>query len=208
MGLEDLTAEDVARETGFPIVQWPGKCATVCKRMLDAGLVEGVVVHGLWLGPIRASDDSPFSPGAPAQHNWIRCSGTGGIVDPTQWVFAGSAPFVYVGPEDDRYDFGGDRLRVELTDPSPPEFDASEKTVEAESISAEVADLLCEMGVGYGLDSRGKAVVTVKQLHWIATRPHWQYGDFAFDVFEWIVRTGWAALIPIDGRRHVLGEER
>lgn len=194
---------------GVPAERWVARCYEIASRIVEAGLVEGRVVYGHWLGPIDPK--SVFGSKRAAgfcQHGWVILS-DGRIFDPTRWVFEGKAPYLYAGPND-HYDEGGNQLREKFRGP-PPVFDPDERQVVftptdlSAPVWAFVEDLLGLLRQFRGPEPPEPGAVTFRQLHWLATCPPNRLGVHARPVFEAIARKGCRAFIPIDNRLAVLG---
>lgn len=86
---------------------WAGLCHRVARGVVDAGLVEGRVVHGRWSGPVHITsrfqeliDRTPDYARDPdpnlIHHSWVELT-DGRIFDPTRWAFFGHQPSLYLG---------------------------------------------------------------------------------------------------------------
>lgn len=110
------TVKEVERGIGLTTDQWEGQCYKVSCLLLLRGLVSGELVCGHFLGKVGA--ESRFSDGElddndAYTHGWIRLP-DGRILDPTRWVFEGTKPYLYTGPEGEEYDEDGSKWEAEL----------------------------------------------------------------------------------------------
>jgi hypothetical protein len=106
-----VLVEQWASVIGVPVSDWPGRCNEIAMAAMTAGLAPGADNrYGHYLGPVSRRWFSwgrqPFQ-----RHGWLELP-DGTIVDPTRWTLTGEDPFVYVGPNNDDYDWGGDRWRA------------------------------------------------------------------------------------------------
>lgn len=90
----------IADTISWPADKWKGNCYAVATAIHKAGLIDGKVEYGFWLGPI--AEGSHFENRPLTRHGWVRLPDKT-IYDPTRWVFENVAPYIYVG-EDDHYD--------------------------------------------------------------------------------------------------------
>ena len=93
---DKLTVEIVEKAIGIPAQKWVSRCHEIASAILDAGLVKGRAVYGMYLGPV--DEGSHFNHKSPMhRHGWIKISRTR-VVDPTRWVFEDVPPYIYCGP--------------------------------------------------------------------------------------------------------------
>jgi hypothetical protein len=188
-------AQKFARKIGWPTAEWPTHCYAVAAEILCAGLVDGTLRYGHWLGSVapgtlfhRPGSPRPFTP-----HGWIELP-DGTICDPTRWVFENAAPYVYRGPAD-HYDVGGNQLRLAFLRPPPP-FNPAEPSPVVLPICATVGRLL------------GPPPYSVDQVFWLANLPLSMLEGDARVVYEAIIAAGEDAMIPLDNRQLVMENDR
>lgn len=192
-----LSAEQVADLIQIPLKQWPGNCYGIADAVIKAGFIRNAKLrYGHWHGFIHP--DSPGFGGRKFTHHaWIQ-SGSGRIVDPTRWVFENVEPYIYSGPAvDPDYDFGGNRLRMEMMKPAPRFVATQECHTLPESIKP-FAQLM--------IDTE-RNEVSLAQIMWLANLPLAILEDKAEVVFKWIAKdVGVPGFIPMDNRLEVLGK--
>lgn len=177
-------------ELAGPTRGWPGYCTAVAKQVVNAGLVEGVVVYGMWCGTIEPG--THFYPRPFTHHSWIILP-NGRILDPTRWVFEGAEPYVYVGDGDDPdYDEGGNDLHEAFLDRPPPEYDAKAER--------------CPLGLTGAAGTRVLELVggdapsnlTEAQVFWLANVHYDRLKPYALEIYRAIAKAGLRAAIPFD----------
>jgi hypothetical protein len=185
----------VAAAIEMPITEWPGNCYAVACKVLAAGLLIGRAVYGHYLGPIRPG--TMFHGKPIVHHGWIETP-DGRIVDPTRWVFMGAAPYIHeaTSPCPD-YDEGGNVWLLSRQRPAP-EHDPGSDSVEMPTAFRPLASSLLSR-------QQVQSRLTTMEAHWLATLSLIALGDRAKPLYEALVALGFAALIPIDNRRKVLG---
>lgn len=187
-----MDAEEVAELIHWPLDEWPGFCYGIAECLLDAGIVEGHLRYGHWLGPV--AHGSMFWGRPLIRHGWVE-KPDGTIVDPTRWVFEDAEPYIYEG-RNDFYDAGGNVfLRLNMTAPPARTWADDEKVWEVEFPEA-VEELLPDYAVEKSFE----------QLMWIAHLPLDLLGAQAAETFTALILSGHSALIPIDNRQLALGE--
>lgn len=191
-----LNPNEVARTIGVPVLAWPGRCYEISCLMLASRIVSGSPRYGHWLGPVEPG--TLFAGRPIVRHGWIatRCKQ---IVDPTRWVFENAAPYIYYAPDfDGYYDAGGNVLRDLNVNPYP-KFDAK---CGVYPIREGVRTAL-----HYILPKPAKKLCG-SQLCWIANLSLNRLGEWAPLIYRWLIELKAGALIPIDNRMLVLGNEK
>lgn len=183
----------VEQKIGLPAPAWEGNCYAVACKLLQADLVKGTARYGYWKGPI--SPGTRFAGREFVQHGWIETP-KAMIVDPTRWVFEGSPPYVYEGPND-FYDLAGIEYKKANAKPCPA-FDKSAKSLflPEKGKTRAALDALLPRGAAAGNK------VTIAQIHWIATQPP---SDGAQLIYKWLDGKKLAGFIPLDFKQLVLG---
>jgi hypothetical protein len=212
---EDVTVEMVETAWGHPLETMKGKCSAVARSVLDAGLVQGRMVRGHYIGDVNQASFWAKRGGLPfIQHTWLQLE-DGRIFDPTRWTFKGDEPFLWIGPGDHGdYDPGGNQFRM-ATRFEWPDDDESARRVRFE-ISPQAIETLCDVGADLdhlleghdGLDyTLIKFEVSMAQAHWIANIAPGEYQSEqdVRDVFIQLREQGLAAFVPLDNMRMVLG---
>ena len=94
------TIEECEAALGEPAQSWAGRCFEIASRLVEAKLVEGRAVYGLWRGDIHP--ESIFARRSYTHHGWIvvhdHRRNEERVVDPTRWVFEHRRPYLYTGP--------------------------------------------------------------------------------------------------------------
>lgn len=105
------TAEDLSKEIGIPLEQWPGNCHGIAEAVLRRVPVEGMrLVRGFFNGFI--SRNSVYKGGGVQQHSWLELA-DGRILDPTRWAMTNPGkPAIYIG-YNDHYDEAGLMMRAQ-----------------------------------------------------------------------------------------------
>jgi hypothetical protein len=193
----------VAKKIGIPLNEWAGNCYGIVTAMIEQGIMEGESVYGHYHGPIDS--ESLFKNRIWTQHGWI-IQKDGTIVDPTRWVFENGAPYIYrngPGEKNDReYDRGGNRIRNEFRRPMPQFSKKLKPLPKSKKLKFDTPET--EAWVRNVLDEPPSW--TYEQLHWLATMDPKDLGPSAEPVYSALVGAGLGALIPIDNRRMILGE--
>jgi hypothetical protein len=139
-----LDPREVGEKIGVPVETWHGRCHEIAGLMLAAGLVDGKLRYGMWLGP--CDPEGHFAGRTLSHHGWIererakRCMGCGRpfridgpccelnksspavVIDPTRWVFENTKPYIFEGHDcEGFYDVAGDVLRRAFARPYPKE---------------------------------------------------------------------------------------
>lgn len=192
---EALTVDDCELVCDLP-AKWNGRCYAVAFSIVEANLVDGVVVYGHYHGPISGKGywadykHLPF-----VRHAWIKLA-DGRILDPTRWSFTNEVPFIYITDGDDsEYSDKWGRYMSDLS--SFPDF-----SEDATPMPLELKPEACQF-LQHILPREALSSLTVTQVHWIANLPYEMLGKFAPDVYQAICRASPHALafIPLDNRR-------
>ncbi|MFI5222680.1 MAG: hypothetical protein ACHQX3_00295 [Nitrospirales bacterium] len=188
-----LSIQAVVEAIQIPLDSWPGNCYTIAAAMHRADLVPGGLLrYGHYLGPVAAASIFHGRPLVP--HGWIEAP-DGSIVDPTRFVFEAREPYIYKGPNNQQYDAGGNVFRKQ-NEGEAPQPSGQEITLLVE-LPPRIKALLRNEGPNY----------TFSQLFWLANLSLFTLADDALDVYLALIDVDLAALIPIDNRRIVLGDE-
>ena len=179
----------------IPVGKWPGNCHGIAMAMLERKLVQGELCYGNWWGPI--AEGTLFAPRNIAPHHgWIEQDG-GIIVDPTRWVFEGSEPYIFQGPDPENYyDFGGNRLRASFRKP-PPEWDENARKIWEE---AYLPSFLIQILLNFFPWQTG---YTRDQIFWMANLSPEELQPFTRDFYEWLREEGLAGYVPLDNMQRV-----
>lgn len=105
----NLDPDLIAHAIEFPLEFWPGACATVAHKILQAELVDGREEYGFFWGPVAKG--SRFHGTPMSRHGWLRLA-DGRIYDPTRWVFEDVDPYIYVAHNTSDYDRGMRTVRT------------------------------------------------------------------------------------------------
>lgn len=181
---------------------WAGQCYGIALALVEHNLVDGVARYGHWLGPI--APNTLFSNKGLVQHGWVERP-DGFIIDPTRWVFEGTLPYIYEGPND-YYDLGGNTWRMARTT-SPPEWNATERQARY-NLSLDVAALVAILLADPGLAASSPATLSLSQRFWLLNLALDLLQPHAKAIYQAAIEAGDGALIPIDNRRCVMnGQE-
>lgn len=189
---------DIADKIGLPVEQWKGQCYGVACSLLEHGFYEGRAVYGHYTGPINPK--SMFFGKPIVHHGWIETP-DGKIVDPTRWVFDAAEPYIFEGSskiDKKFYDEGGNQLLQKMEKPIPerkPDDKMKDIPVELQPM---FSSLLRRNKV--------ETQITVMEAHWIATLSLLVLKEKAKPVYEFMVANNFAAFIPLDNRRKILGQ--
>ena len=212
------TISQIEKAIGRSTDKWIGNCKAIADDIVDAGLVKGHAVYGMWIGPIDPR--SIFGRRPFTHHGWIVLPDKR-VMDPTRWVFEATDPYVYVGSEepvtacricgytdeehndfDDYYDGicseftapvwpydeGGNQIMKKFR-PPPPGCNPHERKYHGAP------------PIALQLLKTNRKMITMEQMGWIANTPYDVLGSHVGDVYNWIINAGRSALIPIDNRR-------
>lgn len=187
-----------AEELAGPVSKWPGNCYGIALALADeAG---GEAAYGHYVGPIAPGTFFASRAGLGfVSHGWVKLP-DGSVLDPTRWVFEGVEPYLYTGPLGEEYDPGGNILRAMMHGPPP---DPDESAVD-EQWGPMWPDSIFMM---LGVDPMQLPPITYEQMRWLANAPLPLLGRHAAEVFGYMVEHDLGALIPIDNRRIVLGDD-
>ena len=195
--MNNLDPQQVANAIGWPVLRWPSNCYAVAVAIQEAGLVRGSTRYGLYHGHIDPM--SIFGSRTFTHHGWIERRQT--IYDPTRWVFENVAPYIYVGPKDDKdYDFGGNYIRKLYARPCPA-------YIKKKSYVAPV-ELRPFIKLWMGKMYYGDGMIGGAQTIWLANLPLNILGDRARPLYEWICDkdngVGLPGFIPMDNRNLIM----
>ena len=200
----------LAKKIKFPVDAWPGNCYAVACMIVDAKLVQGTPRYGHFTGKIDPK--SSFGDRAHlgfCRHGWIELP-NGRVADPTRWVFEHVDPYLYVGPSDE-YDIGGGKLRAEarrlMKKPSFDEDLDQGRKERLKLLGAAKHFVLQEFPDARIV--RGGVELGLSQVFWLGgtTYGEWPSDDVAEAVYRALIAVGRGAVIPIDERRRVLGND-
>lgn len=184
-----------------PTKTWPSNCYALACAAVKAG-VPGKALYGHWLGPV--AEGTVFSKRPIVRHGWVLMP-DGRVCDPTRFVFEGKKAYVYVGAND-YYDMGGNAFRRATMRP-PPAWDAEDKQYKC-TVPTPAWNFLekaLKLDEVYDNSAYKVGYVSQDQLFWLANLDLDTLGPHAKPIFEWMVKIGREAAIPIDNMRHVLG---
>lgn len=194
----ELTAEAVSETIGIPVEEWPGNCYAISNAMVVAGVVDGIVQYGHWLGNVAA--ESLFAGRAIpfVCHGWIVVGSVEDefVVDPTRYVFEGVEPYVFVGYNEGEYDAGGNVWRASM-ETLPPPFREDQRPADLSFGNAEqgVMSLLWN-----------PPSLTIEHAFWLANLSLTTLGGLARPVYCALIDARLGGFIPIDNRRMVIGD--
>lgn len=202
-----------------------GNCYGVALAIVEDFGLDAVARYGHYTGKVHGL--SYFNAGRPFQrHGWVELW-DGRILDPTRWVFEqpdggkfpkAMKPYIYVGPND-CYDLGGEQFLAEHRRSAPPQERWPQEKSAPTRVPVRKPSLKHWIerwfpGAYWGSsDENGKLVehvfLWISQLHWATHLP----SEFLHEheiirpLFESTIEAGEAAMIPIDIRRDVFGDD-
>jgi len=189
-------AEHIASRIRQPLNTWPGNCFAIATAIVETGIVHGRAVYGNYYGPIVPA--SMFHGKPVVRHGWILMDERT-VVDPTRWVFEDKVPYIYVGPNNDDYDEGANRLRSSFRTP-PPAFDGSVRSALKHPVPEGLQAIFATW-----LNQPTCTVVSINQLFWLANSPLAALGDYAKPTYEFLTRRDLAVFVPTDNYFKVMG---
>lgn len=179
-----------AERIGIPLESWPGNCFAIATALVESGIVRGRAVYGAYLGPIAPGTLFSNRPGGMTNHGWIETP-DGHIVDPTRWVFSGTAPRLAVLLQgNDEYDEGATARAAKFRQPFP----------------AATSPAKVQTSVVAARELRVQGVVpppalTMAQVGWLANTPPQNLGGSALELYAWLDSVNCASLVPLDFRQ-------
>ena len=189
-----LTLDLVIEEVGHPRA-WVGHGVELAERLVRRRVVEGLPRKGLYLGPIAPG--STVRPDGYARHGWVETY-DGRLCDPLRWTFENSAPYLFLGRDDQGfYDVDGEMTRARFAT-HPPDFE--KKALRLPACPCYSCDVFVRSKV-----LGGSPAVTVRQARYIATMDPSRLGCWARHVYQWLVMAGCGDLIPWKQRVRIIG---
>jgi hypothetical protein len=191
--MRKISAKNAANKISLPFEKWKGNCSYVCQLFLQFGLVKGEYCYGHYHGKIASTGifaNRPFS-----RHAWIKLP-NGEVCDPTRWVFEDTKPYIYVGPNNGEYDYGGNRVKSCIVQKCPP-FDFAAKGILLGLDGAALHFMMSIVNVPGPL-------VTFEQVMWLANLPIDSLSIYAKSIYKAIIDAGHGATIPMDNRVKVI----
>lgn len=191
---DDIQVVHVQQAIGIPVKGWEKNCYGIACAIIDAGLVDGHAVYGLWLGEV-SEDNTVWEPRSCYRHGWIQLE-DGRIMDPTRWSFEGVEPYIWLGENDGVYDEGANRFNQMLRRPCEQRqgFDKLHHLLIQPSVANDIW-LLSERHIAR--DDMG-LIVDAPQGFWIANLPYEFLEPHAREVYLAVSRAFGKAAVPID----------
>jgi len=193
-----LDVEELAKLIGCPVDAWNENCYNIAVEAVNHG-IPGVPRYGHYLGEVHP--DSMFytrwRSAHFVQHGWVALQDER-VWDPTRWTLDGSDPYIYVGNAAD-YDVGGNKVRTAMMG-HPPEFDASQKTLQVPVSLSPVISTALQAPTDV-------TQVSFHQLHWLANNAPEVFGPSIRLVYAWLKTNNLNALVPIDNWRLIMGDD-
>jgi hypothetical protein len=218
------SAREAGELIGVPADEWTAKCHAISSLIVQAGIVEGNVRRGWFIGETKPG---AYFHGRPAQHSWIGMP-DGRVCDPTRHAFVGGEPELWIG-SDEEYDVGGMKTQGRGGEP-PSIFDDEGEQIELNVSSVGYfGDLLgipsefrsdgTEGDEGDDEDDApagdGWLMISFGVAHYLANLPVFDREGpgilssfFAAEAYEALEAAGHRALIPIDRWEFVIEESR
>lgn len=184
--------EEIAKKINLPTKEWPGKCHQIADMCIKAGVVDGKLRYGQFLGEI-SKDSKLFGgkAGAASHHGWVELPDKR-IWDPTRWAFENKKPYIYIGKNDGDYDMGGNKLKAKYTDlANAPAYKKTDRMLKLE-LDSKTKDYVNKI-FGDSHDER-----PLEQVHWLAIQDPDKLGDMAKPIYQALDKLKLKVLIPID----------
>lgn len=179
-----MKAETVATRIKIPLTKWPMNCHLIATAMAQCRIVPGSrAVYGFYYGPVARTSMFDYRRKF-HRHGWLVLRETGGIVDPTRWVFEDVPPYIYMGPPSlKEYDEGMNVMRAALLRPPPSPDDPgvmrSKEPIKLE-VSGGAQEKITQL-LTNGRRPDGK--LTPHQLFWLANVPYDMLEPFNKEVY-------------------------
>ena len=178
--------------------------ASALVKMLDDNKeIDIKLQRGHWLGnDVRTANGDIYSPSI-HQHSWTRISILDNdidfIVDPTQWVFTGCVPSLYIGDSDDvRYDVGGYRMKNSVM--GHRQFPERGKKLSKTFLDDGSMKWLS------AVSKRDWSVWSKEEIFRIANIDPRSMGHHKKNIFDAIIESGCRGFIPLEGLAMAMGE--
>jgi len=193
---------------------WHGRCYEIAYAIAEScKLIEGRPVYGSYTGSIHPKGwwakrrHLDF-----VRHGWILLP-DGRILDPTRWSFENKKPYIWLGGPDDAgfadYDACNDRYRQALyaNRPCPAEYDHKKFFELPLSFGARLFLFKYSGEVLPRPLKEENLAINLLQLMWVANAPIADLAGYAVEIYRAIVNAGQRAMIPLDNREMILGQE-
>lgn len=179
----------IERAIGTSTHDWRGRCYEIAQNIIEAKLVKGVAIYGMYHGPI--AETGYFAGRKFARHGWIKLE-DGRIFDPTRWVFDNVKPYLYVGvPIPGEYDEGANAFRTSI---NPERGSLTQAEFELViSIAARGSEALLARYPDKA--ERNQVCLT------LANKNYEALGPAVYDVYDALKALDLSVFIPIDNRR-------
>ena len=147
--------------------------------------------RGHWLGKDARGNGRGLQ-----QHSWtsvrVPDNDIRFIIDPTQWVFTGKEPGLYICDADDnRYDIGGYKMKAALNGHKP--FPERKGKVSKSGLSTKAKDWLKDQA------DRDWSEWSIEELFFLANMDPRNMGGFGKEIFQAIIKGGNKGFIPLEG---------
>jgi len=162
---------------------WTSNPAHIAGKLLrkEYEPVQGGTLHyGHWNG--YSSKESDYNQRPFIRHGWATKGGN--IIDPCRWIYEGSEPYIYIGPND-HYDEAGQDFAATSRGSIPKNDGSTQYTP-----PPELRDILLAEGCN-------DKSISINQLLYLANTPPKRH-DNILDLYKWIRKEGFAGFIPLD----------
>lgn len=191
----------VERMIERPTEDWKGACHQISALLLDRGVCEGKLRYGHYLGYIAPTSIFAKVDVGFCRHGWIEQK-DGTIVDPTRWVFEDAKPYIYIGANNNEYEFGGNEMRKVDGAPEP-----SGKMSTVKVSKALLKQLQEIFGCEFQVSDNGTIEMAVNQLFWLANANPKILGKVVKEMYEEFDRLDMGAFVPCDNFNAVMKGE-
>ncbi len=168
-------------------------CAAAANALfqLMKGKLDIKTERGHWVG----SDARGGGQGL-QQHSWTSVSVPDNdirfIIDPTQWVFTGREPGLYICDSDDsRYDIGGYRMKAALQGNKP--FPERKGKLFKSGLSPKVQDWMKDLA------DRNWTQWSIDEIFFLSNMDPRNMAGFGKEIFQAIIKSGNKGFIPLEG---------
>lgn len=211
---ERLSVSAIEAKLGLLSERWHGRCYEIAWLITEEHrMVRGRPVYGAYRGQVSPHGYWKFRAHLTfVRHGWVLLP-DGRILDPTRWSFEAAEPYIWLGGEEDDgfedYDACNDRLRKAMYQDRPcPEEYAHKKFFELPlSHGARLFLFLYSQEVLPRPLKEEPLCLNLMQLAWVANAPIMDLLPYAPEIYRAIVNAGQRAMIPLDNREMILGQE-
>lgn len=201
---ENITVTDVEEAIGIPANKWVNRCHEIASAIVDAGLVKGRAVYGIYTGPV--SESSYFSGDRPGhRHGWVKLK-DGRVLDPTRWVFEDVPPYIFCHKRPREYDEGMQSLKAAWRRPCPTEEECNGDAGFTLMLPPATAIHLKALADNQGKREDCSYAAPRMLIGWLANLSVMELDKHALPFYVALANKGLKALVPIDNWMAVMEE--